>query len=410
MAVQMALAAAPTVRRALDEPRRLLTGEGLVYSVRGNLNIPSGLDLEDAIFVQRDDPANVSTLRTDPTPGATTTHIRMRRIKIVVGRDPTQGERGLNFGVEIRNAEDVVLEDVEVTGSRKCVGLFVVFSQNVQIVRPYIHDMFWQDDSASIEQIYGIEIDRCVNVDVVEPFIQNLGRTEPQPSGPPRITNWQTDGIAIQGSRLFRVLGGVIDNCGECIDITGAAPQEHFLIHGVFVSDADYAGIKIVNSARQGVVSSCVARTCLVAFVVAGPDIVAACQGAEVRDIRISGCMAIDTGTVDTVTSSLGIPGIGFHVLNQKQDPRYPLRVLFTDCVAQNRDGARKVEFGFREDDCLVPGRENRALNCRVINAETDHIGIGWISVFDEGATWPTNPWKCPMPPCCPPITGLQCP
>ncbi|MEM7201772.1 MAG: hypothetical protein AAF628_16005 [Planctomycetota bacterium] len=301
----------------------------------------------------------------------------------------------MNFGIEIRDAENVILEDIEITGDRKCVGIFIVFSENVKVIRPHIHDVHWSLDTVTRttrEQASGIEVDRSEKIDILEPTIERLGRIVRPPFGVVRKEYWNTDGITFAGCRHFSVSGGKIDQCGECIDITGRDPQEQFVIRGVNVSNADNAGIKIANSARTGIVDSCIAEGCYNGFGVGGPDSVAA--GApipvDVSDIQFSNCQAINNGVRPTMASALHqIPSAGFVLGFQGFKPEVPRGIVFVDCLAANREGQPPADFGFKGDPGLTfrvssDPRQNRALNCRVINAIQEVYQISWYSQFEQ--------------------------
>ena len=332
-----------------------LTGNGRRYAVSGDFTLPDNADIERLTLRQLSpDDASRRTLVKLSGRGP----LRLRRVKIEKNGATSNGSIGDAAGIWIANVDDVTLEDLEVTGNSKGSGIMLTGCNRIKVLRPYIHDMRWSDRSdPSSERLVGLWMNVCTEWVIEEPMIRNLdsviGSHAPRP--------YQTDGIAVSGSSVWRIAGGAIKNCGEGIDVSGSEGNSRFCIIGTQAIDIDSYGFKLANSASRGVVIGTTALDCgFVGHVVSGASEVGLPKCEDITFIR---CKSISVGSNGRWAAH---NTAGFAVLRGAFDTAWPQGIEFVECDAIDEQRRPTMKYGFRlEADNSAMGRPNRMLNCR---------------------------------------------
>lgn len=336
--------------------------KGSIYAVTGDITLPDAVDLRDISFKQlAPNDASRRTLKKLAGSGP----IRMSHVKVDRNGATTDGSIADAAGIWLANVDDIVLEDVVVTGDSKGTGILITAANRVKVVRPYVHDMSW---SAAVdpgsEQLVGVWFVNCSQVEVVEPTIRNL--TGFIGANPERAI--QTDGLDFSGCNIFNIIGGCIENCGEGVDISGTVGNRRFSVTNLLLLDIDSWGFKCANSASDGVVANCIARDCgLGGFVVSGPS-----SGGlpECKNISFSNCKAINTGSNGHWAAN---NPTGFSITTGATNPLLPHGVIFDRCEAIDYNTPATMAYGFRSEPSLTYAsvRLNRRVNCYVENPLT---------------------------------------
>lgn len=332
-----------------------LSGNGKTYAVSGDFTLPDDADLEHITLKQlsRNNPLRRTLVKTSGSGP-----IKLRRVKIDKNGATTDGSIADAAGIWIANINDITLEDVEVTGNSKGTGVILVSCNRIKVVRPYIHDMRWSNGTdPRSEQIVGLWMNGCTEWLIEEPMIRNLdgvvGARAPRP--------YQTDGITVSGSSLWRIAGGTIKNCGEGIDVTGTEGNSRFSITATQAIDIDSYGFKFANSASQGVVTGTIARDCgFMGHVVSGASEAGLPKCEDITFIR---CKSISTGSNGNWAAGITA---GFAVLTSRFDTDWPQAITFVECEALDEQRPPTMKYGFRSEPAMsaATARPNRMVNC----------------------------------------------
>jgi hypothetical protein len=351
-------------------------GQGGVIGVSGNITLPDGSRLRNAAFKQLS--PNASNRRT-LTKTSGQGPLYLKSVKVDKNGSTTDGTIADAAAIWIANINDVTLDNVEVTGNSKGAGIRCDSCSRLRIVRPYIHDMRWSASSdPGTEQLVGLLLNSCSDVDIVDVLIRNIDGVIG--AGAPRA--FQTDGITIGGSSLFRIAGGSVQNCGEGIDVTGSLGCSRFSIVGVQAIDCDSFGFKFANSISEGIISACIARSCGYAGFVVGGAVGASLPRCE--DILFLACKAVSTGSNGNWSAS---DTAGFMVLQGSYDQHLPANIRFVECEAIDEQVSPTMKYGFLNQ--IPPStsnlRSNRMIGCNVVGATlavtSGYIGNYWASV-----------------------------
>ena len=265
-----------------------LDGLGKTYAVSGNFTLPDNCYLENAAFKQLT-PNNSSRRTLTKTSG--TGNMTLRNVVVNKNGATTDGTIADAAGIWLANIDNVLLDNVEVTGNSKGTGIFLSTGSRFRVHNCYVHDMRWTNGmDPGAEQIVGLWLNAATDIDVVAPRIRNLDGQ----IGAGAVRAYQTDGITVGGCSNFRIIGGEIENCGEGIDITGSAGNFRFSVIGTHARDIDSFGFKAANSASDGVlwvygVQVRIQRLCREWRDSAGLP--------RCEDITFIGCKARDTGS-----------------------------------------------------------------------------------------------------------------
>jgi len=383
-----------------------LDGEGLTYGVNGNVTIPDGIVLEDAVFKQL--APNVTNRRTlVKTTGSGP--ITFRRVAVDRNGATTDGTISDTAGIWIANIDDIYFEDVEVYGNGLGAGINLISCDRIHLVRPHVHDMRWgaATDPGS-EKIVGLWVQSCTNVRIEEPHIHELtgevfwgsgqvidttlglqwrhyglnaykaasdgttGATPPTHiSGTvsdgavdwlyvgPSATNaraYQCDGLDPGGCTNVSVEGGHIYRVWEGTDISGSAINRNIWFYGTVFENCDAYGYKAAHrcydSGCVGVRSIGAGRACFIAS--SGNNL-----GDRGDNIKWIGCNALDAGAVLTWP---GVVASGFHVSGAANAAT---NVLAAYCLAIDRQTVPTMTIGFRNEPALPANFV--AVDCRAV-------------------------------------------
>ncbi len=329
--------------------------KGSVYAVSGNVTMPGTLKAQDLHFKQLDSAG--STSRRTLVVSTGTGPLELRRIKVDRNGQTSEGSISNAAGIWIADVDDVVLEDVEVTGNSKGVGINIIDCNRVRVTRPYVHDMRWSDAiDPGTEQVVGVWFQRCTYIDITDYLIGNLDGV----IGANPARAYQTDGLDFSGCSYYSVKGGKSYNVGEGIDTSGSDGNNFGSYVGITFIDCDSYGLKFANSARDHTVTGCQSIRCgLAGFTVGGPS-QASLQGSS--NITFTNCTAIDTGSNGNWAAS---NPTGFSVLSGTFAPKTQ-GIIFIGCRAIDRQGSATMKYGFRGEtkpDFNIK-RLNKLLDC----------------------------------------------
>src|SRR6478736_543247 len=314
-------------------------GQGGVYEIAGDLVLPDGAMIENATFVQL---APSVTRRSLVKQGG---WVRgLRNVKVDRGLDKQAGSLSNSAGIHLESCGiTAVMDGIEVFGHGKGTGLYLLRVHNpVPILNLNVHDMrFSAASDPGSEQIFGLWLNSCSHVKVIDALIEKLGSDIPG-------ANWfiQTDGITVSGGHAIELIRPVISFCCEGIDFTGSFGNRNFSIVGAKVRDCDSFGIKLANSARHGLVMECQVDDCARAcFVISGPS---EANLPRIEDIDFVQCTARNPGSSRNYPTW---PTAAFQVMRGAFDYTYPQQIRFHNCVAQDTQVNKSMKYGFYNDN-----------------------------------------------------------
>lgn len=306
-----------------------LSGQGRTYAVSGNITMPDGLVLQDCGFKQLTPGPATYTLTKVSGSGPLT----LRRVK-VDRNDPTGaiGVVATAGAIEISNINNVFLEDVEVTGDGPGHGIFLKQCVGAKLIRFYAHDIrFTRATAPGSEQVAGISMLNCVNVEIIDPRIEELtgsiagGPYEPRGFG---------DGIGMGNCRNVSVRGGYIKRSGDGTDVTGSFVNENVWFYGVTYDECSY-GQKFIHEAMNCGSVGCRAYRCALAGLVVGGTQVTTDHAHGPRNLRITNFIAIDTGYGGYYQDVYSVIGITINSGDYTDNPELgPQNVILTDCTS----------------------------------------------------------------------------
>jgi hypothetical protein len=348
---------------------RKIVGHDRIYAVSSNIELPDNCELEGMTFKQID-PGFDGRRTLFKTSGAGS--LTLRGVRVNRNGAPTDGSYLDAAGIWLANQSNVLLEDVEVYGDSLGTGILLVNCNDVQVRRPYVHDMRW---SAAMdpgqEQIVGIWINTCVGVDIDSPRVARLSGVI---AGSPR--DYQTDGISISQSQNVSIWGGEIRNVGEGTDVSGSGENRNIWIFGTRYRDIDSWGQKWAHDVKQSGSSGCRASNSgLAGWVVQGGTV----DDSAGADIRIDNFLVLDSGTNGHWESS-----VGGCVIDGGDATKKP-KVVASHCQAIDTGGAT-MKYGFRNE--YADGASLRLIDHYVSGAtiaELNGIGSGYVRLLESG-------------------------
>jgi len=261
-----------TLQDALDVGGGVMLNGG-EYEITSTTQIPSNSTLVGPgtlKFSSADFTATTKTL------GPTSVVLSLENVQNVTLRDVTiEGTCGVNawsYALTVRGAQNIHLENVEISGLNAGACILVDSSTDVWITNPHLHDCTL-DRNISGGQLTGILTDdfriggvATERLFIISPDIKKLWWTPAflAAYGP------QTDGININaGTRFYQIDNAVIDEVGEGIDTFG----EDGTINSPIVSRALGFGIKFIHGASRNTLNTPrVDRSGLGGIVVSGSD------------------------------------------------------------------------------------------------------------------------------------------
>lgn len=242
--------------------------------------------------------------------------VYMSRVTIDRGDDPSSGSRSVAAGLAIDHASSVELDNVEITGAGKGMGLVIADSSNIRTRGLFIHDLVWAPypgepalslpdvirtgwNSTTIqeyfqknpsnfrsdpskgpisgfrgmrvqEQLVGLMILRSQHVHLTDTRILNCDAQFREGRVP-----WQTDGIDVGESSSDIVIDGntQISGTWEGIDVLAVGTGVRDLtIDGVTVTNSFNFGIKLGYHLTNATVRRSVVRaTGIAGIIIYGP-------------------------------------------------------------------------------------------------------------------------------------------
>ena len=250
---------------AIAQGKTLVGTIGTVYAVSGQVTVPGALSWRNATLKQLA-PASSTSLRT--IFASSQNGHRWSRIKVNINGDGTYGSIEDYRGFSFNTCTDMILEDLEVYGNNLLSAIVLNACEDVQLVRPWVHDIaFDLDADPGDDRINGIRVIGGKNVSIIDAIAEDL--TGDFGTGSLRR---YTRGITVSGgTQGLHIRGGRCENIDQGIDITGSDGAVDFLIEGVLVKKPNSWGIKIANSPKRGkVIGNHVIEAGYGAYVVSG--------------------------------------------------------------------------------------------------------------------------------------------
>lgn len=310
-----------------------LSGNNRVCAVSGSVTMPDNLDLAYIEIKQLSAGSATRTL----TKSSGSSPVQLSYVTVNMNAAGTVGTVADAAGIWIANADNVVLDHVEVYGGGKGKSILIADGSFITLNQPYIHDMQWAANSdPGIEQIVGLSLQRIVHAQVINPVIKNL--TGVIASGAPRA--YQTDGIDVGGSQHIAIYGGIVNQVGEGIDTASSELNTDIWLYGTSFVDIDSHGVKfgsISNSGAIGVRVKDAGRNAFNIFASASTP-----PGGSPTGIKIIGGIAINTGSNGNWPTPAGFR------IEYDGGADAPTYISCTDCRAQ--DGSASMVYGYRDD------------------------------------------------------------
>ena len=291
--------------------------------------------------------------------------IKLNKVKIDRGNDPTSGMHSNSAGLYLVNASPVTLTDVEISGDGKGCGLLIHDCKAVKLDRVYVHDIIWApykgdlDFTAKVlgedfgwnnspiydfdgrsgrfmrvriqEQTNGLVLTSCEDVTVVNSRIENVGT---KVEG--KFIPWQADGMTISAVKNLTIKGCIIKNVWEGIDFTGRG-VDGFVQENIHISDTFSYGFKYAHPQKNGKVINCVSeRAGMRGYTI----------GSECHNIEFINCVALETGANTAWKhEGKGPTIIGFSL--DVEPKNIPTGIVLRNCSAINKEFPNSMEFAF---------------------------------------------------------------
>jgi parallel beta-helix repeat protein len=284
---------------------------------------------------------------------------------VVVNRngDGTKGNPEIHAGVFVYGGSDHVFEDVEVYGNDMGCGIILWVCTKPRAVRLHIHHINYlllADPGDDI--VNGLWMKGCTDAVVTLSTIHTLGGN----FGTGQTTKYTRGFAPVESSDWEFTLSHVYD-CDQPVDVTGAGSGNvRFLVANNKVKGARAAGIKLANSARDGIVSGNVVSSCGLAGIFAsGPA--AAGLDPKTGDCLIADNLVLDTGGNGLWTTDFRPAGI----LIEDGDFDNTISPLGMRCIGNtciDRQTVKTMKYGIANEIAApTDGRYNEAIDCRSI-------------------------------------------
>jgi len=225
-AINSAIAYARSVAGSIRGPEK-----SILCGVSGNLDV-GGVKLSDIGFLQlspRDDRRHTLTNENSGLP------MYLVRVKVDRGSDPTAAQPSIAAGILSKNTDYSYMEDVDVTGNGSGVGILFNGGTGHQLIRPYVHDMYWahpkDPGTDQIAAIWGIN--GVTNWYIDNPRIVNITGS----IGGGRQLRYQAFGIACSGCDGVTTVGGFIKNIADGIAIASDYLNTNIWFYGTVCED-----------------------------------------------------------------------------------------------------------------------------------------------------------------------------
>jgi len=347
-----------------------VTGAGLTYGVAGNLEVTlDGSHAQDLTLKQLT-PAAAGDLRTLTSNGVE--RLRFVRVKVDRNGDGTAGTINDDAGFYFNGGSGHYFEDCEVFGNDLGSGFVVLNATNFDAVRIVARDMAYllvADPGDDV--INGVWFASCSLFRAIECKAHDLGGD----FGAGATTQY-TRGLVFSGCTEFEVDDPKAWTLDQGVDFTGSGGNTRFAMTGGSASDCRSWGFKFANSARDGVVSSCVATRCGASgFVASAPG---GALPVETGDLLFEACAAFDTGSNGFFAATAS----GFRVIDRPGF--HPTGIKFSNCVAIDRQGVPTMQYGYLAEDGVG---NNEVAHCTSIG----HIIAPYSANFGDVSPLPST-------------------
>jgi hypothetical protein len=335
-----------------------LTGSGMTYGVSGKISPLENTRIWDAEFKQLAPGASldVITLHVDGV-----NNVDLRRVKVNRNGDGTNGgflngSPGNNgaldeaYGILVDGGSGHYLADLEVYGDDS--GSLISFQNlgdSCRIIRPHARDAKWVRTAATDDQLQGIFIYNCADLEIVSPRVTNLtGILNGVASK--RFTR----AIPIGASKRIRISFPYIEDTDQGVDLTGSV--------GSFRRTYTYP-VKFANTARRNVAQRCIGYDCGAAFVASGNSAYA--PELRTADNSFIDCVNINCGASgQAVVAASAFYALGFGAGTSEEINA--ARTKFIRCKALDFQAVKTMVYGFQSnapqstasmmEDCEVVG------------------------------------------------------
>ena len=340
------------LRQALSSGQ-IIDGGGRTYGVSGALEIGSGFrGLANCTLKQlaRDD-----HLRTLQIQGARDFHIS--NVTVIRGEQNDevliQRDMQSNAGLWIQDCAAFTLDHVAVHGGGIGTGLVVFHCDSFIASDLRASGIHYQLHARPADDmLQGLWFQMSSRFQVLRPVVTDLGGQDDQ--GFSRDNN---RAIAVSGCSDFKIVDLDVSQCGQGLDVTGAAGNHDFEIAGGHASDCYSWGFKFANSAFRGRVHDATAERCGDGgFVVSART---KPSDPPPQDVEIADCRALDCGRQGSDNTTFG-----FGLLHTKTEDDWPRKVRFLRCHAEDRRSPPGMKWGFFNEINTPPGQGNTLEDC----------------------------------------------
>lgn len=253
--------------------------------------------------------------------------------------------------VYLSNSSGHLIDRLEVFGDDKGVGLVMAFCDRFNLVRPYIHDMFYNvTDDPGDDSVVGVTLSACYDFELVHPRVHNMGGEWVGQAQ--AIIYSRGIGIGL-GCHDFIVKGGDIYKLDEGYDLSGSDGNYNFKLIGTQARECSVWGHKTAHYHRHGYLIGCIADKCGSAgFTSSGEAEEASAFPVFVQFIN---CQAYDTGYNNTGRGTSQPAGFLFSDVDLPLFAKYEQHMV--NCIAIDSQDTPTMYDGARCEVAQASGR-----------------------------------------------------
>lgn len=331
------------IQQALNSGKGPVTLPAGRYLLTNSLQVPSGGGIQ-----------GVGTLfeSADVTTILNATHEEAPKNIIIEGIriEKKFVDNSVEDGIRFEKTHNVRIRGVEVTGISAVVGIYLNECTNFSVSDCYIHDFILSATERPLPggrgpDGLGISTRRCVFGQISNNRIENLLVTEESADA----LAWQTDGINPVWSRQISIIGNVVRNVGEGIDLVGC---ESCTVTGNTFEDCWHFGIKVIHGSKFNTISTNTIRNAALAgmsLYFGNPE-----NGAIYGNV-VSGNTVVNTGALqrkdDKSVKGIwkGWPYAGIEIVNDNREGNSVYDFVISNNVIYDDQAEHTCKYGIIE-------------------------------------------------------------
>ena len=327
-----------------------IDGEGLTYGVTGNITLPAGTYIKNAVFKQLT-PGAAGDVRT--LTATSVTDITLENVKVNRNGNGTNGALSDDAGIYISACTNVLFYDVEVTGDDMGTGIAIINCFRVRLEGCYCHDMNYSLGADPLDdRVQAFWLNGNSDVELIGCRVHDLGGN----FGSGATTRYSRSYV-FSGNTSMRVHGCHAEDADQGFDNTGSAGNSDFVFSACTTRNMRSYGYKWAGSNRNGLVTGCYAnRSGYAGFIITDGN-----AGERTRNISFVDCFAKDTGYNGVYAASSPTPS-GFLAVETNT---YPRNLRFVGCYAIDEQGTPTQTYGFNHSG-VAGTSTGYVINCSV--------------------------------------------